>query len=197
MRDPPRDLRYAQLNKLFAHGLWLARRDDEAGVGNGDADARDDLREHIVGHAVVEGIGVDIVRRAHARHADRVRTYAEHCFEMFGMHEQPSEFVGVALQAEENAQAHIVDARFHRAIVRFGVVGVIALRARGVEFFIALFVVGLLKQNIGADLGFLELAVVLDRGSCDVHVRATDCAVLVLDRVDGLKVSRARTRSDC
>ena len=55
------------------------------------------------------------------------------------------------------------------------------------EFFIALFVVGLLKQNIGADLGFLELAVVLDRGSCDVHVRATDCAVLVLDRVDGLK----------
>ena len=103
------------------------------------------------------------------------------------MHEQPSEFVGIALQAEENAQAHIVDARFHRAVVRFGVVGVVALRSRGMKFLIALFVVGLLKQDIGTDLGFLELAVVLDRGSCDVHVRATDRAVLVLDRVDGLK----------
>ena len=55
-----------------------------------------------------------------------------------------------------------------------------------VQLEIAFLVVGLLEQDVGADAGLLELAVVFDRGGCDVDVDAADGAVLVLDAVDGL-----------
>ena len=55
---------------------------------------------------------------------------------------------------------------------------------------VALFVVGLLEQDIGADAGVLQLAVILHRGGGDVHVDATDVAVFIVngvDRVDALQ----------
>ena len=54
------------------------------------------------------------------------------------------------------------------------------------QLLVSLAVVGLLEELVGADLGFVKLAVVLDRRGGDVHVEAADGAVLVLDRVDGL-----------
>ncbi len=54
------------------------------------------------------------------------------------------------------------------------------------ELQIALLVIGLLEQDIGADTGVLELSVILNGGRGDIDVDAADRAVLVLDRIDGV-----------
>ena len=46
--------------------------------------------------------------------------------------------------------------------------------------------VGLLEEDVGAYLGLLEHAVLIDRGRRDVHVDASDGAISVLDGVDRL-----------
>ena len=60
------------------------------------------------------------------------------------------------------------------------------LGAGGVQLQVALFVVGLLEQDIGADARLLQLAVVLHGGGGDVHVHPADGPVFVLDGVDGV-----------
>ena len=73
----------------------------------------------------------------------------------------------------------------HRPVHRFGVVGVVAFRTVGVKLLVVLLVVGLLKQDVGADARLGEFPVVLHRGCGDVHVHAADSSVFVLDVVDG------------
>ena len=104
---------------------------------------------------------------------------------MLGMHEQGRKFVTIAFQTEEHAQAHIVDAALHGAVHGFGMPGIIMLGARGVELFVALLVVGLLEQDVGADARILEHPVFFHGGGRDVHVDAADGPVLVADAVDG------------
>ena len=58
------------------------------------------------------------------------------------------------------------------------------LGAGGMQFQVALFVVGLLEQDVGADAGFLQLAVILHRGGGDVHVDAADVAIFIVNGVD-------------
>ena len=111
---------------------------------------------------------------------------AEAGFEVLGVHEQSREIVPVGVQTEQYTDAYVVDAAFHRAVHRFGVVGVVALRTGGVERFVSGFVVGLLKENVGADACIAQLAVVLDRRSRDIHVHAANRSVLVMYGVDGL-----------
>lgn len=53
------------------------------------------------------------------------------------------------------------------------------------EALVVLLVVGLLKQDVGADARLGEFPVVLHRGCGDVHVHAADSSVFVLDVVDG------------
>ena len=48
-------------------------------------------------------------------------------------------------------------------------VGVVALRAGGVECFVSGFVVGFLEENVGADACIAQFAVVLDRRSRDIY----------------------------
>ena len=181
------DLRDAQLKRRRAHRLRLAGGDDHTRIGHGDADECDDLLEHLVGNAVVESVGVDVARRLHPRHRDGVRAHAEHRFQMLRVHEQAGELVGVALQAEQHAEPHVVDAGGHGAVVGLGVPGVVGLGARGVQLLVAGAVVGLLEQDVGADLRGLQLVVgVLGRGG-DVHIHAADGPVFVLGAVDGLK----------
>ena len=74
----------------------------------------------------------------------------------------------------------------HGAVHRLGVVGVVALGARGVERLVGRLVVGLLEEDVGADARVAQAAVVLDRRGGDVHVHAADGAVAVADRVDGV-----------
>ena len=58
-------------------------------------------------------------------------------------------------------------------------------RTGWVHVFIGRLVVGFLKQNVGADAGFLELAVIFHGGRCNVDVDAADGAVFVLHAVNG------------
>mgnify|MGYP006904111162 CR=1 FL=1 len=124
--------------------------------------------------------------RADAGYADGVGTDAEAGFEVLGVHEQSREVVPVGIQTEQYADTHVVDAAFHRAVHRFGVIGVVALRAGGVECFVSGFVVGFLEENVGADACIAQFAVVLDRRSRDIYVHAADRPVLVMYGVDRL-----------
>ena len=137
-------------------------------------------------NGVREVLGVDVVGRADAGYADGVGTDAEAGFEVLGVHEQSREVVPVGIQTEQYADAHVVDTTFHRAVHRFGVVGVVALRAGGVECFVSGFVVGFLEENVGADACIAQFAVVLDRRSRDIYVHAADRPVLVMYGVDRL-----------
>ncbi len=87
------------------------------------------------------------------------------------------ELVAVAFQAEQHAQAHVVDAALHGAVHGFGVVIVIMLGARGMELFVALLVVGLLEQDVGADARLPEHPVIFHRGCGDIHIHPADGAV--------------------
>ena len=100
------------------------------------------------------------------------------------MHQKAGKFVFVSLKAKEDAETDIVDAALHGAVVGLGVVGVVMLGTGGVQLFVALLVVGLLEEDVGANAGFLELAVVLHRRRGDVDVDAADVAVLVVDAVN-------------
>ncbi|EKC55804.1 hypothetical protein OBE_11383, partial [human gut metagenome] len=73
---------------------------------------------------------------ADAGYADGVGADAEAGFEVLGVHEQSREIVPVGVQTEQYTDAYVVDAAFHRAVHRFGVVGVVALRTGGVECFV-------------------------------------------------------------
>ena len=180
------DLRDAEMEDAFARLLAFARGDDHARVGDGDADAGHDLRELVVVDAVLERGGIDVVSGADARDGDRVRADAEGRFQMFRVHEQGGEFVAIALQAEEDAEADVVDAAFHGAVHRFRVVAVVVLRAARMEDFVAFLMIGLLEEDVRSDARVLQLAVVFDGRGGDVHVDAADGAVLVLDAVDRL-----------
>ena len=105
---------------------------------------------------------------------------------MLGVHEKPGKLVAVQLQAEEHPQAHVVDAALHGPVHGLGVVAVVALGAGGVQVLVALLVVGLLEQHVGADARLLQLAVVLHGGGGDVHVHPADGPVFMLDGVDGV-----------
>ena len=165
-------MRNAQTKRLFAHLGALACGDDHAGIGHRDADNRNQLGKGVVVDAVVKVLGVNVVGRLNARHADGVRSHAVNRLQMLGMHEQTGKLVAVELQAKEHAQADVINAALHGAVHRLGVVGVVVLGSRGMQRFIALFVVGLLEEDIGADAGVVELFVVLDGGGGDIDVDA-------------------------
>ena len=56
----------------------------------------------------------------------------------------------------------------------------------GMERQIALLVVGLLEQDVCANLRLLEQTVIIDGGCGDINVDAADCAVFMLNAIDGL-----------
>ena len=180
------DLRNTQTKRPLTHLLALAGGDDHAGVRHGNADARDNLCEQLVTQAVVEYIRVNIVRALDTRHADSMRANAVYSLQMLGVHEQTGELVLVHLQTEQNTQTNVVDTAVHRAIHCFGVVVVIVLRTCRMQLEVALLVVGLLKQNVSADAGVLQLAVVLDCGRCNVDVNTSNRTVFMLDGVNGV-----------
>ena len=84
-----------------------------------------------------------------------MRSYAVNCLQMLCVHEQSHQLIGIVFQPEQHAQPHIVYAALHGAVHRLGVVGVVMLRARGMQLFVAFLVVGLLEKDVRADAGFL------------------------------------------
>ncbi len=92
----------------------------------------------------------------------------------------------VVVQAEQHADAGVVDAALHGAVDGAEVPVVVALGAGQVHLLVGGAVVGLLEELVGADVAGLEPAVVLDVEGGDVHVEAPDLAVARLHAVDGL-----------
>ena len=171
---------------LAAHLGRLSCGDDHSGVGHGQSDARDDVKEVLVGNGIGEGAWVDIVGGTDARHTDGVRSHAETGLEMFGVHQHSHEVVGVGRQTEEYATAHIVDASCLCAVHGLGMPGVVALGPRRVQALIVLLVVSFLKQNVGTNAGLLQFLVVFHRRGGNVHVHSTNGAMLVVGGVNGV-----------
>ena len=178
------DLGHAEVEQPAAHRLALAGGDDDAGIRHRQADAGGDLFKDLVGDAVVKLVRIDVRRALEPRHADGVRAHAVHGLQVLRVHDEPGELVLVQLQAEQHAQTHVVDAALHRAVHRLSVVVVVVLGAGGMQLQIALLVIRLLEEDVGADARVLEPAVVFHRSRGDVHVHAADGAVLVVDGVN-------------
>ena len=175
------DLRDAKAKQLAADFLILTGGDDHSGVRYCQTDAGCDLCKGVVVDAVVKCIRIDIVGMFYSGHADSVRANAVHCLEVFRVHEESCEFIFIHFQSEQNAKAYIVDAAFHRTVHSLGMVCIVVLRSCGMQLFVALFVVGLLEQNVGSDAGFFQFAVVFHSRRGDIHIYAADIPIFVVD----------------
>ena len=174
------------MQRPLPHGLVLPGGHNHAGVGHRHPDAGADLQEGVVVNAVVKLVGVDVVGVLYTGHADGVGPHPVDGLQVLGVHQQARELIAVQLQAEEHPQAHVVNAALHSPVHSLGVVAVVALGAGGVQVLVALLVVGLLEQDVGANARLLQLAVVLHGGGGNVHVHPADSPVFVLDGVDGV-----------
>ena len=54
----------------------------------------------------------------------------------------------------------------------------------GVQFFIAFLVIRFLKENISADFGFFQFAVIFNGSRSDVDIDSADSSVLMLDGIN-------------
>ena len=129
----------------------------------------------------------------HARHGERVRADADEALELAGVRAHRGDLVlPVGLEAEEDAEADVVDARVERAVEAGDAPAEVALHGVGrVHFGIDLVVVGLLEDLERPDAGLVDDLEVVDaeRGGVDVDAadlvpRARD-APRHLGRVDG------------
>ena len=105
---------------------------------------------------------------------------------MFGMHQQTNEIVLVCIQTKQYSQTYIINAAFHCTIHRFGMISVVTFRPGRVQVFIVCLVIGLLKEDVCSDTGFLQFAVILYRCGGNVHVYPSDGSVFVMNTVNGL-----------
>ena len=181
-----RNLRNTEFKRFRTDAGAFARRHDHAGIGNGESNQRHNLEEDRVGHGIAEGVRVNIVGRADARHGDGVRPHAPDGFKMLGMHQKADKIVLVERQTKKNAEADVINAAFHSAVMRFCMPSVIRLRSLWMQLLVLLRMVGFLEELIGADLRIMKLAVIFNRRRGDVDVQAADLSVLVFDRIDGL-----------
>ena len=180
------DLGNAKAEQLGADRFRLTGGDDDAGVGHRKANTGRDLGKGFVVNAVIKGRRIDIVGALDPGNADGVRANAMHRLQMLRVHDQTGKLVLVHLQAEQNAQAHVVNAAFHGPVHGLSMVGVIVLGAGGVQRKIALFVVGLLEQDVGSDTRVSQLTVILHGSGRDVDVDPADIAVFVVYAVNRL-----------
>ena len=115
-----------------------------------------------------------------------MRSYAVNCLQMLCVHEQSHQLIGIVFQPEQHAQPHIVNAACHGTIHCLGVIVVVVFRSGGMQLFIALFVIGLLEQDIGADSCLFQHMVFFFCGGGDVHIDPADRSVFVVDVIDGV-----------
>ena len=118
--------------------------------------------------------------------ADGVRAAAEALFQMMDVLQHGEDFVAPVVDAEERADADVVDAGLHGAVHDGGAPVVVGLAAAGMDPSVGGAVVRLLEALVGADAAGLQLAEVLDRERRDVDVDAANLAVAAARGVDGL-----------
>ncbi len=114
-----------------------------------------------------------------------MRPYTVHGFQMLCMHQQACKFITVFVQPEKHTDSHIVNSALHGSVHRFGMIIIVVLRPCRVKNFIVLFMIGFLKQNIGADSGILKLSVIFNRGCSNIYIHTADCAVFMLYGING------------
>ena len=91
------------------------------------------------------------------------------------------ETVSVTLQTEQHTKSHVVNAAVHGTVHCLCVVIIVVFGSCGMQFQVALFVIGLLDQNIRTDSRLFYLAVIF-LGRCgNVDVHTADSAVFVID----------------
>ena len=177
---------YPKTQYTFSAFLTFSGGNNHARIGNGNTDAGNDFCKGIIINAVIEGGGVNIVGMADSGYADGMRAYAEYAFQMLCVHQKPCKFIAIQLQAEQNANPDIINAALHGSVHRFGVVGIIMLRACGMQVLIAFLVVGFLKEDICPDAGILQLTVIFHRCCRNIDIHAANRAVFMLDAVNRL-----------
>ena len=87
-------------------------------------------------------------------YTDRMRSHTVYSFQMFCMHQKPRKFITIKLQSKQYTKTHIIDTAFHRTIHGFGMICIVVFRSLRMQFFVALFVICFLEQNIRSDSGF-------------------------------------------
>ena len=138
-----------------------------------------------VAHKLIRGI-VDALGWQQAGEGYGVGAHAGHGLKVFGVQKQAHHFVMPVIKPEQRAYAHVVEpALEHAAVHGFGMPFVIGLRPAHVHELIGRLVVCFLEQDVRAEPGFFQPAVVFRRGGGDVHVHASYGAVAQLCRVYG------------
>ncbi len=185
MRLPARDLADAEGEGLAAQVGRLARAHDHAGVGHREPQDGDDLAEVDVAHRVRRLAGhVRAAGRLEARHADGVRAHAEGALELAHVLHEREDLEAPVVQAEEDADADVVDAGLHGAVHPGHAPVVIPLLAADVHCSVRGAMVRLLEELEGADATALERLEVRHREGSHVDIDAADLAVAALDLVD-------------
>ena len=178
-------LRNAQFEHPTAYGFRLTGGNNHSRIRHRNAGNRHNTAEHLIRDGIGKILGRNIICRTNARYADGMRTHAKGSFQMFGMHQQSYEVVAIGIQTKQYTDTYIVDATLHSAVHRFGVVGIITFRSRGMQGFVMLFAVSLLKKDISADTCLFQQPIVFHCSGGYVDIHPADGPVLVVDAVDG------------
>jgi hypothetical protein len=118
-----------------------------------------------------------------------VRASAVFGFQVGGVRKEAQGFVAVIGEAEEGADADVVEPCAKSAVLREQAMVVVALRATDVHALEGGAVVGLLEEGVGADfVGRFQTAHVAHRQRRDLDVEAPDAAARVgLDAADDVQ----------
>ena len=158
---------------------------DHTCIRHCNSDTGNQFSEDVIINAVIKRRGVYIVRMFHSRNTDGVRSHTMDSFQMLCMHKKPRKFIAVHLQPEQYPKTYIVDTAFHSSVHGLCVIIVIALGACGMKLFVALFVVGFLEENVGANAGIFQFSVILHCGGGNIYVYTADRPVFMFDAVNG------------
>ena len=102
------------------------------------------------------------------------------------MHQQAHKVISECIQTEEYSDTDIINTSLHGAVHGYGMPGIVTFGAGGVEELVIFLVIGLLKEDIGADSCIPQSGIVFYRCSCNIHVYPADCPVPVFDAIDGI-----------
>mmetsp|Transcript_20294 Transcript_20294/g.60284 ORF Transcript_20294/g.60284 Transcript_20294/m.60284 type:complete len:469 (-) Transcript_20294:547-1953(-) len=178
-------LAHAHLQQLCAHLRALPRRQDHARVRHRNTDDGNQLFEIcVVDHVRRRRGQLRAVSRAHARHTDGVGPGSVLLLQVLTVLQHRQHLKAVVKKAKQRANADIIQAGAHGAVLRQQPVVVVALGARNVHLAERVAMVRLLEQCEGANLvRGLEPAHVGDRQRGDLDVDAADAAARLAARV--------------
>ena len=173
------------MKNTLATGLAFSCGNNHSRIWYGNTDTGNNFGESIIVDSVVKRICVDIVCMAETRNTDSMRTYSENCFQMFRVHQKTCQFIAVFVQTEENADANIINAALHRPVHSGCVIVIVMFWSGRVQLQITFLVVSFLKENVSADSGFFQFAVIFHCSCGNIYIDTADCTVFMFYAVNG------------